>query len=496
MGREVVARVLISCSAVLIVCGRGGRLRPLRAARRSGTSRTARPPRSPTPTCAPSSAARSRTASSCASAPDLVSAKPLIESTVAGIAGSPPFIALFEDSVRRVHSALLSGEDSRLRLDLRDIGVLVQSALGHLPIEGIDQIQADVALQLTLVSGVTETAAETAHRLRVLSLRAHRRGAGDGARRGHRAGRAVAPRGAGARLLRRRPRRHRRPAARRRARGGRAAGERPGARPARGGRRVGCVPRRSQRPAAAGRRAGDRRRRRGRQAVDAARPAPGAAAGLVDGVADAAARGLARGARSRARRRWPGDRPAAARRPAAGRDRRRPAGALRRRRRAAGRRARAARRASRARSSRPAGVAGPDRGRRRRARRRDPVRRHRRDDRAGRGPHRGLQRPRRAVRQATERGHAARLAQLDVLIRRGGLVLGRAHAVDPRPAAGRRARPADRRALRAPGRECGAHRPVGARRAGRQQGPRALPPDARARGLRRDPAHPRPRPAR
>ena len=74
-----------------------------------------------------------------------MSAKPLIESAVAGLTGSPPFVALFEDGVRRVHGALLSGDDSRLRLDLRDMGVLVQSALGHLPISGVDRIQADVA---------------------------------------------------------------------------------------------------------------------------------------------------------------------------------------------------------------------------------------------------------------------------------------------------------------------------------------------------------------
>ena len=79
---------------------------------------------------------------------------------------------------------------------------------------------------------------------------------------------------------------------------------------------------------------------------------------------------------------------------------------------------------------------------------------------AGRDPHRGLQRPRGAVLEAPERGHAARVAQLDVVVRRGGLVLRRPHAVDRRPAARRRARAADRRALRAAGRQCGADGPV------------------------------------
>ena len=102
--------------------------------------------------------------------PDLVSARPLIESAVAGITGSPPFVALFEDAVRRLHGALLSGDESRLRLDLRDMGVLVQSALAQLQVQGVDQVRADVALPLGFVNRVTATAAETAHRLRTLSF--------------------------------------------------------------------------------------------------------------------------------------------------------------------------------------------------------------------------------------------------------------------------------------------------------------------------------------
>ena len=50
------------------------------------------------------------------------------------------------------------------------MGVLVRSTLGQLPVRELDRIQADVALQLTVVNRVTETAAEAAHRLRVLSL--------------------------------------------------------------------------------------------------------------------------------------------------------------------------------------------------------------------------------------------------------------------------------------------------------------------------------------
>jgi hypothetical protein len=169
MGREVVARVLLFCSAVLIVAAVvAGYVRYELLNERHFSDRAAAALADPDVRTVISREITDRVV--LPSAPDLVSAKPLIESAVAGIAGAPPFIALFEDGVRRVHSALLSGEDSRLRLDLRDMGVLVQSALGHLPIEGIDQIQSDVALRLTFVSGVAETAAETADRLRVLSF--------------------------------------------------------------------------------------------------------------------------------------------------------------------------------------------------------------------------------------------------------------------------------------------------------------------------------------
>ena len=93
--------------------------------------------------------------------------------------------------------------------------------------------------------------------------------------------------------------------------------------------------------------------------------------------------------------------------------------------------------ARRDRPARPGGVVRPGRGRRRRVRRGRPVPGHGRHDRAGRGPQRGLQRPRRAVREAAGRGDPAGVAQLDVVVGRAGLVLGRPHADDPRPAAGR-----------------------------------------------------------
>lgn len=169
MGRDLLARVLVFCSAVLIVAAvAAGYVRYELLSARHFSDRAAAALADPDVRSVLSREITDRVV--LRSEPDLVSAKPLIESAVAGLTGSPPFVALFEDGVRRVHGALLSGDDSRLRLDLRDMGVLVQSALVHLPIDGVDRIRADVALRLTAVNSVTETAAEAARRLRVLSF--------------------------------------------------------------------------------------------------------------------------------------------------------------------------------------------------------------------------------------------------------------------------------------------------------------------------------------
>ena len=169
MGREVVARVLLALAALLVVAAvAAGYARYELLSERHFSDRAASALADPDVRAVLSREITDRVV--LREVPDLVSARPLIETAVAGIAGSPPFLALFEDAVRRVHGALLSGDDSRLRLDLRDIGVLVQSALVHLPIEGVDRVRADVALPVTLVNSVTETAAETAQRLRMLSF--------------------------------------------------------------------------------------------------------------------------------------------------------------------------------------------------------------------------------------------------------------------------------------------------------------------------------------
>jgi hypothetical protein len=169
VGRDRAASVLVFCSAVLIVAAVvAGYVRYELLSERHFSDRAAAALADPDVRGVLSREITDRVV--LPSAPDLVSARPLIESAVAGLAGTPPFVALFEDGVRRVHGALLAGDDSRLRLDLQDMGVLVKSALEHLPISGLDQIQADVTLRLTAVGAVTESVAETADRLRALSF--------------------------------------------------------------------------------------------------------------------------------------------------------------------------------------------------------------------------------------------------------------------------------------------------------------------------------------
>jgi hypothetical protein len=169
VGRDLLARVLLFCAAALIVAAvAAGYLRYELLSERHFADRAAAALADPAVRDLLSHEITDRVVLS--SEPDLVSAKPLIESAVAGIAGSRPFLDLFEDAVRRLHRAMLSGDESRVRLDLRDAGVLVKSTLGRLPLRGAERIQADVALQLSFVNRVTQTATEIAQRLRRVSV--------------------------------------------------------------------------------------------------------------------------------------------------------------------------------------------------------------------------------------------------------------------------------------------------------------------------------------
>ncbi len=61
--------------------------------------------------------------------PDLVAARPIIQSLVGGIAGTDAFRSVFRSALSRVHTTLVTGRQGRLQLDLADASVLVRSAL-------------------------------------------------------------------------------------------------------------------------------------------------------------------------------------------------------------------------------------------------------------------------------------------------------------------------------------------------------------------------------
>jgi hypothetical protein len=169
VGRDLLARVLLVVSAVLIVAaGAAGYVRYELLSQEEFSDRAAAALTDDDVRAVLAREITDRVV--LRSEPDLVAAMPLIEAAVAGIAGSEPFLAVFESGVRRLHAALLSGSDARVLLDLRDAGVLVESALGRLPVRGVERIQEDVAVRLSFVNDVTGTVAEAADRLRTLSL--------------------------------------------------------------------------------------------------------------------------------------------------------------------------------------------------------------------------------------------------------------------------------------------------------------------------------------
>jgi hypothetical protein len=100
--------------------------------------------------------------------PDLLAARPLIESVTASLVGSSPFAAVYGASIRRLHASLLSGRTSRLQLDLRDAGVVVRSGLARLAPKLASRVDAtNVTLRST--RGALDDAASGARTLRRLS---------------------------------------------------------------------------------------------------------------------------------------------------------------------------------------------------------------------------------------------------------------------------------------------------------------------------------------
>jgi hypothetical protein len=100
--------------------------------------------------------------------PDLLAARPLIESVTASVVGSSPFAAVYGSSIRRLHASLLSGRSSRLQLDLRDAGIVVKSGLARFQPKLARRIDA-TTVTLRSTQGVLDDAAGGARTLRRLS---------------------------------------------------------------------------------------------------------------------------------------------------------------------------------------------------------------------------------------------------------------------------------------------------------------------------------------
>jgi hypothetical protein len=93
-----------------------------------------------------------------ANASDLVAARPIIESVVAGIVGGAAFQQLFRASVLDIHRAVFDRDQDTVTLTLADVGTVVHAALETVRPSLARKIDDDA--QLTLVrSGVDERAA-------------------------------------------------------------------------------------------------------------------------------------------------------------------------------------------------------------------------------------------------------------------------------------------------------------------------------------------------
>jgi hypothetical protein len=103
---------------------------------------------------------------------ELINAQPLLETGINAVIGSPPFIALFKESVRGAHSAAFSEDTETLVLTLVDAGVVVISAIKSISPEIADQVPDDLELALVelVESDFALGTAALAHDVRVLGL--------------------------------------------------------------------------------------------------------------------------------------------------------------------------------------------------------------------------------------------------------------------------------------------------------------------------------------
>jgi uncharacterized membrane protein HdeD (DUF308 family) len=103
--------------------------------------------------------------------PDLLAARPIVASAVAGIVGGDAFAALFRRAASDAHRAVFRRDSDTVVLTLADVGVIAAEALRRLRPELAAQLQADRRVQLLGrdLGGFTGDLARLARRVRALA---------------------------------------------------------------------------------------------------------------------------------------------------------------------------------------------------------------------------------------------------------------------------------------------------------------------------------------
>ena len=105
--------------------------------------------------------------------PDLLAARPLVASAVAGVIGGDAFASLFRRGVRDVHRAVFHADRNTVTLTLVDVGIVASEAARRLaPAQAaqLEDASGRVELLRRDVGGATGEVARRARQLRVLAI--------------------------------------------------------------------------------------------------------------------------------------------------------------------------------------------------------------------------------------------------------------------------------------------------------------------------------------
>ena len=105
--------------------------------------------------------------------PDLLAARPLVASAVAGVIGGDAFASLFRRGVRDVHRAVFHADRNTVTLTLVDVGIVASEAARRLaPAQAaqLEDASGRVELLRRDVGGATGEVARRARQLRALAI--------------------------------------------------------------------------------------------------------------------------------------------------------------------------------------------------------------------------------------------------------------------------------------------------------------------------------------